>query len=291
LFVSIFFAPIFVSASVDINLKYGHKNEDVSVLQNFLIDIGFLKSEATGYFGKLTLKAVKDYQLSKNLPVTGYVGSMTRDKINSQLGSFYSTGSSNQSGSFPNSKYYPSNLPYISKTALSLPIILPNTTLNPTSYQTLLGSGFKNEYLSITNRLYMVQYKSELNTEQYKNLKPIKNFANNVYIILASENELNTLMSNDQVNFIDNYHPHFKIDPDLVDAFYKLMITSTTTLKVVFSQASPSEEINQSISNVPASIVSTNYPEKFVIINGIVDRQQLFTLANNPLIIEIDLVK
>ncbi len=56
-------------------------NFEVSKLQDFLQERGYLNTETTGYFGKLTQNAVKSYQSSKNLYPTGYVGYYTRSAI------------------------------------------------------------------------------------------------------------------------------------------------------------------------------------------------------------------
>ncbi len=79
------FLPIFAHASIDFNIKYGSKGQEVTELQEFLIDKGFLNSSATGNFYSLTNKAVIAYQGSQNLPMTGFVGPMTRTKINAEL--------------------------------------------------------------------------------------------------------------------------------------------------------------------------------------------------------------
>lgn len=73
------------SASLDSNLKYGQKSSQVSELQEFLVDKGFLTTSPSGFFGLMTLKAVKNYQLSIGLPNTGFVGLMTRTAINNEL--------------------------------------------------------------------------------------------------------------------------------------------------------------------------------------------------------------
>ena len=87
LFVSLF---LFNTASADqkgcapLSSSFGvgsTKKEDIVLLQNFLIENGFLQTTATGYFGKLTLAAVKAYQKSLGLPSTGYVGPLTRDAL------------------------------------------------------------------------------------------------------------------------------------------------------------------------------------------------------------------
>jgi Putative peptidoglycan binding domain len=78
--------PTITLASIDFNLKYGQKTPEVRELQDFLIDKGVLQDgNNTGYFGTKTLKAVKQYQLDNKIPSTGYVGSMTRKSINTEL--------------------------------------------------------------------------------------------------------------------------------------------------------------------------------------------------------------
>ncbi|MDP3645518.1 MAG: trypsin-like peptidase domain-containing protein [bacterium] len=73
--------PTLSSAAIDTNLRYGAKGEKVRELQVFLISRGFLSGEATGNFYGLTLKAVKVFQTSEQLPSTGFVGPMTRAAI------------------------------------------------------------------------------------------------------------------------------------------------------------------------------------------------------------------
>lgn len=81
-------------ASIDKNLKYGQRDDEVTELQEFLIDKGFLTGQATGNFYALTRKAVVAYQSSIRLPATGFVGPMTRAEINKELDVF--TASSDQ---------------------------------------------------------------------------------------------------------------------------------------------------------------------------------------------------
>ncbi len=80
-----FLIPAISSASIDINLKYGSQGTEVRELQEFLIDKGFLSGQTTGNFYTLTRKAVVAYQNSIGLPNTGFVGPMTREKINTEL--------------------------------------------------------------------------------------------------------------------------------------------------------------------------------------------------------------
>ncbi len=79
-------SPLSASASLENDLKYGSKSSAVLELQEFLIDKGFLKSQPTGSFYALTKSAVMAYQVSEGLPSTGFVGPMTRAKINASLG-------------------------------------------------------------------------------------------------------------------------------------------------------------------------------------------------------------
>ena len=66
------------------NLRYRSRdagtNDEVSALQDFLQANGYLKSEPTGYFGLLTLRAVKNFQLASGISSTGFVGPLTRER-------------------------------------------------------------------------------------------------------------------------------------------------------------------------------------------------------------------
>lgn len=85
LFVASFIIPSISFASIDANLKYGSRGLGVTELQDFLIEKGFLMGQSSGNFFSLTRKAVVAYQTSIGLPATGYVGPMTRAKINDDL--------------------------------------------------------------------------------------------------------------------------------------------------------------------------------------------------------------
>ncbi|MBU6415411.1 peptidoglycan-binding protein [Patescibacteria group bacterium] len=67
------------------NLTYrsrdGFTNGDVSALQDFLQIKGYLTTEPSGFFGLLTLQAVKNFQIDNNINPTGFVGYVTRGKI------------------------------------------------------------------------------------------------------------------------------------------------------------------------------------------------------------------
>ena len=61
-------------------LKNG-KTAQVKILQEHLIGQGYLSADATGYFGPLTLSAVKKFQKKEGVINTGYVGPLTLGKI------------------------------------------------------------------------------------------------------------------------------------------------------------------------------------------------------------------
>ena len=62
----------------------GMKNSQVSQLQEDLAKNSALYPEklVTGYFGQLTLRAVKNFQAKYGIRQTGYVGPLTRTKLN-----------------------------------------------------------------------------------------------------------------------------------------------------------------------------------------------------------------
>ncbi len=76
--------PLVSAAEIRSDLRFGSKGEQVKELQRYLIANGFLMGEASGNFLSLTRAAVRAYQKSAQLPQTGFVGAMTRAKINAQ---------------------------------------------------------------------------------------------------------------------------------------------------------------------------------------------------------------
>jgi hypothetical protein len=89
------------------NLTVGSRGAQVTTLQNFLSDGGFYSSNARGYFGSITKKAVKAFQKSSGVPATGFVGAMTRQKIsaNCSQGDPISTSSLNITSPKPGEKW------------------------------------------------------------------------------------------------------------------------------------------------------------------------------------------
>jgi hypothetical protein len=66
------------------NLARGAEGEDVSLLQSFLMEKGFMEGEVTGFYGDTTKTALKAYQTSAGLPSTGFLYELTRIKIESE---------------------------------------------------------------------------------------------------------------------------------------------------------------------------------------------------------------
>ncbi len=85
LVVLLIIVPAVSIASIDANLSFGSRGQAVTDLQNLLIGKGFLSGQASGGFYSLTKRAVVTYQSSFGLPATGFVGPMTREKINKEL--------------------------------------------------------------------------------------------------------------------------------------------------------------------------------------------------------------
>lgn len=63
-------------------LFYGDSGDEVRELQKRLISEGVFSGSATGYFGDITLSAVRDYQKSKGISQTGNVGEETLSSLN-----------------------------------------------------------------------------------------------------------------------------------------------------------------------------------------------------------------
>jgi len=67
------------------NLSIGTKNSDVTELQKRLAQEGLYAGAINGVFNNATLKAVKAYQSGNGIPSTGFVGPLTRGKLNSAI--------------------------------------------------------------------------------------------------------------------------------------------------------------------------------------------------------------
>ncbi|WP_286887064.1 3D domain-containing protein [Aneurinibacillus sp. UBA3580] len=77
-------APLMAEASMgDQTLHYGMKNGDVQELQSALKNRGYFHFHtATGYYGTITVDAVKSFQRAKGLEVDGIAGPQTFQALN-----------------------------------------------------------------------------------------------------------------------------------------------------------------------------------------------------------------
>ncbi len=69
------------STTVTENLRIGSRGDQVIILQSILIQEGYLKYRVTGYFGVMTLRAVKEFQKDHDITPTGFVGVLTRGAL------------------------------------------------------------------------------------------------------------------------------------------------------------------------------------------------------------------
>ncbi len=84
LLLTLILIPTLTLASINTNLRLGNKGPEVTKLQTYLVQKGY-NTQITGYFGIMTLNAVKKFQLNNEIPSTGYVGPLTRKFINSPI--------------------------------------------------------------------------------------------------------------------------------------------------------------------------------------------------------------
>ena len=59
-------------------LSFGSRGEGVRQLQAALKKLGFFSGPTTGYFGKMTKRAVRKFQRSRGLPQDGIIGPRTK---------------------------------------------------------------------------------------------------------------------------------------------------------------------------------------------------------------------
>lgn len=71
-----------VSAHFDQSLSYGTSGQNVEELQEFLATQNCFNHAPTGYFGFITLSAVKCFQAKNNIITTGYFGILSRSAAN-----------------------------------------------------------------------------------------------------------------------------------------------------------------------------------------------------------------
>lgn len=75
-------AEVSLSQDLKVGSTDASTNGEVSTLQSFLKSLGYFSESVTGYFGKITESAVKQYQAASAInPVSGIVGVITRSTI------------------------------------------------------------------------------------------------------------------------------------------------------------------------------------------------------------------
>jgi peptidoglycan hydrolase-like protein with peptidoglycan-binding domain len=73
-------------------LKKGERGTSVEQLQEDLKSLGYFSANCTGYYGDITVSAVKKFQADKGLTVDGIAGKNTLSAINSLLSTPYKPG-------------------------------------------------------------------------------------------------------------------------------------------------------------------------------------------------------
>jgi hypothetical protein len=84
-------------------LKYGDRGNDVKTLQTWLTEVGY-PVPSTGWFGPITLKAVKSFQRAHHLTVDGIVGPITAAAL---LYAVKHKGSTASTGNAPSGWVFP----------------------------------------------------------------------------------------------------------------------------------------------------------------------------------------
>jgi peptidoglycan hydrolase-like protein with peptidoglycan-binding domain len=70
-----------ITRSLALRSRDGAADKQVTTLQKFLVSYGYLAEAPTGYFGVLTMQAVKAFQKAYRITPTGNVGPITQQKI------------------------------------------------------------------------------------------------------------------------------------------------------------------------------------------------------------------
>jgi hypothetical protein len=121
------------------SLSYQSKGENVTALQKYLTDRGFLETGTTGFYGRATELAVKKFQYKNEIDTTGIAGPITRETIkNLTCNPITKTVTINKPVSPAGKKYIDqdfSSTSYISSSAsqVNLPktsVVIPTTKAN-----------------------------------------------------------------------------------------------------------------------------------------------------------------
>ena len=86
--------PAISADSTPVVSQYGSKGAEVTKIQQRLKNWGYFDGPITGNYGTLTTEAVKKFQKTHGLPVTGNADAATLEKIGLPSGTSSSTNSS-----------------------------------------------------------------------------------------------------------------------------------------------------------------------------------------------------
>lgn len=164
------------------NLKFKdrdtNKKGEVSILQEFLKTRAYLDSVPTGYFGKLTLKALADFQKAYNItPAVGYLGPVTRKKIK-ELDDF--TNCVNHANDTTTREYKNTEADlFVVNVDSGINVSNPKFTVDNNTYSSI------DTFLAYMKKLPSGLYKVDISAPGYKPLKEVKiavpgNLSNNV---------------------------------------------------------------------------------------------------------------
>ncbi|MEI6304779.1 MAG: peptidoglycan-binding domain-containing protein [Candidatus Taylorbacteria bacterium] len=135
------------------DIAFGSSGDNVTKLQDYLSVTGYFNTESTGYFGNVTLNAVKNYQTAHNFVSTGYVGPLTRGAIQSESCGTASGASSGSTGASLGSVTCPAgyNCTATTQTPVACPlgyVCTPQTTTSGVVGATYVQGSFYRTYLS-----------------------------------------------------------------------------------------------------------------------------------------------
>lgn len=137
------------------DLKLGMTSSDVKNLQ-----IVLKVTPTSGYFGPLTLAAVKKFQAENGIPQTGYVGPLTRTALNSKFCAPPTTVPPTTAPTTPTTSVAPS---YGSLSVQSYPVSNPQTTLYGGQTYEVLAGQFKATGSDITVKKVGIKVTSATN--------------------------------------------------------------------------------------------------------------------------------
>ena len=69
-------------STITTNLGLGSRGKQVVLLQTILKQKGYMRAGVTGYYGILTMQAVRQFQRAQGIQATGFVGVLTRKALN-----------------------------------------------------------------------------------------------------------------------------------------------------------------------------------------------------------------